>query len=413
MHSGALRENPEANERRRAVAIDLVDIAKGYLTQDVIEKASGYVGESSGATQKALGLIVPTIVSALMNAASTNDGAQQLTRTLDSGKYNGSVLNSVTTLFAGGLATQNGLMTGQGILESWFGSKLESVTDLITRTAGIRSDSASCLLALATPLVMNVLGHQRSSVGPDPASLASLLRSQRSMLSGLLPAGLGAVLGWSAVTSGAQNAGSSLAGTAARPPLEPEPASSAASQQRWFAPIFVATALALGALVWLSWPTATVREAARKISELQLPGGTRISVPEGSFNFSLAKWLASSNDTDLPKRFVVDNLRFENDSPRLTPESVSTVDTLMVVLRAYPAVSVALEGHTDSAGDPSANKKLSLARADAVKDIMVKGGIDGARIRVAGYGEENPIAPNETAQGRALNRRLELVVVKR
>ena len=395
------------------MAIDLVDIAKGYLTPDVIEKASGYVGESSGATQKALGVIVPTIVSALMNTASTNEGAQQLARTLDSGKYNGSVLNSVTTLFAGGLATQNGLMTGQGTLESLFGSKLDDVTDLITRTAGIRRDSASYLLALATPLVMNVLGHQRTSFGPDPDSLASLLRSQRSMLAGLLPAGLGAVLGWSAVTSGAQIAGSNHAGAAARPARQLEPASSDAGQQRWFAPIFVATALVLGALVWLSWPTGTVREAAQKISELQLPGGTRISVPEGSFNFSLAKWLATSNDTDVPKRFLFDGLRFENDSTRLTPESVSTVDTLMTVLRAYPGVAVALVGHTDSAGDPSSNKKLSLARADAVKDIMVKGGIDGARITVAGYGEENPVAPNETAQGRALNRRLELVVLKR
>jgi len=395
------------------VAIDLVDIAKGYLTPDVLEKASGYVGESSGATQKALGVIVPTIVSALMNMASTNEGAQQLARTLDSGKYNGSVLNSVTTLFAGGLATQNGLMTGQGVLESLFGSKLDGVTDLITRAAGIRRDSASCLLALATPLVMNVLGHHRTSFGPDPASLASLLRSQRSMLAVLLPAGLGAVLGWSAVTSGAEIAGSNLAGAPSRPARQPAPASSAAGQQRWFAPIFVATALVLGALVWLSWPTATVREAAQKISDLQLPGGTRISVPEGSFNFSLAKWLATSNDTDVPKRFVFDGLRFENNSTRLTPESVSTVDTLMTVLRAYPAVSVALVGHTDSAGDPSSNKKLSLARADAVKDVMVKGGIDGARITVAGYGEENPVAPNETAQGRALNRRLELVVLKR
>ena len=119
------------------MAIDLVDIAKGYLTPDVLEKASGYVGESSGATQKALGVIVPTIVSALMNMASTNGGAQQLARTLDSGKYNGSVLNSVTTLFAGGLATQNGLMTGQGVLESLFGSRAESPTKPLPLVRGL------------------------------------------------------------------------------------------------------------------------------------------------------------------------------------------------------------------------------------------------------------------------------------
>jgi hypothetical protein len=63
------------------------------------------------------------------------------------------------------------------------------------------------------------------------------------------------------------------------------------------------------ALAWLSsstTSTAPVRETARKLSELQLPGGARISVPEGSFNFSLASWLASTSDTTVPKRFVFD-----------------------------------------------------------------------------------------------------------
>jgi OOP family OmpA-OmpF porin len=60
------------------MAVDLVDLVKGYLTPDLIQKASGYVGESSGATQKALGGIVPTLVSALMNTASTDEGARQL-----------------------------------------------------------------------------------------------------------------------------------------------------------------------------------------------------------------------------------------------------------------------------------------------------------------------------------------------
>jgi outer membrane protein OmpA-like peptidoglycan-associated protein len=397
------------------VAIDLVDLVKGYLTPDVIGKASDLVGESSGATQKALGGIVPTLVSAVMNTASTNEGSQQLVRTLDAGKYNGSALNSAASLFTGGLATQNGLTAGRGLVESLFGSKLGGVTDLLARFAGIRPESASSLLALAAPLVMHVIGNQRTAIGPDASSLSSLLRSQRSMLSGLLPAGLGSLLGWSAVTSGAETLTSSVSGAASRVTREmaaavPEPVG---QRQSWFAPLLVLAALALGALVWLSWPTAAVREAARTVSELQLPGGVKIAVPNGSFNFSLANWLAGSNDTNVPKRFVFDDLKFESDSIKLTPDSVPTVKTLTAVLRAYPAVTVALEGHTDSTGDPSANKKLSLDRADAVKDIMVKDGIAASRITATGFGEENPVASNETAQGRALNRRLELVVLKR
>ena len=65
-------------------------------------------------------------------------------------------------------------------------------------------------------------------------------------------------------------------------------------------------------------------------------------------------------------------------------------------------------------GDADANKKLSLDRATAVKDMMVKGGIAEVRIiGTDGYGQEKPIAPNDTEEGRAKNRRTELLVAKR
>jgi len=127
----------------------------------------------------------------------------------------------------------------------------------------------------------------------------------------------------------------------------------------------------------------------------------------------VAKWLASSSDTNVSKRFVFNDLKFESNSTRLTADSVPTVKSLTTVLKAYPAVTVALEGYTDSTGDPSANKKLSLDRADAVKDIMVKDGIAESRVTAEGRGDENPVASNDTEQGRAMNRRLELVVLKR
>jgi len=393
------------------MATDLVDLARGYITPDVIQKASGYIGESSGTTQKALAGIVPTIISALMNSASTTEGAQQLARTLDSGKYDGSALSGVTNMFSGGMATQNALGAGKGILDWLFGTKLGGVADLVSRASGVRSASATSLLALAAPLVMHLIGQQRSSLGSDPAALTKLLGSQKSLLTGLLPAGLGSLLGWSAMSSGIQAVGSSV--TSAASDVRREMAPATMGRQSWLAPLLVLGALVLGALIWLSWPTADVREAARKISALKLPGGVTISVPEGSFNFSLASWLAGTSDTGVPKRFVFDDLNFERDSTTLTPESVPTVSTLLSVLKAYPGVSVSLEGHTDSTGDPSANKKLSLDRAQAVKDILVEGGIAESRIAVTGYGAENPLASNDTSQGRAMNRRLELVVLTR
>src|SRR4030095_15826682 len=198
------------------MAVDLVDLVKRYITPDLIRKAAGYVGETSGATQKALGGIVPTLVSALVHTASTDDGAKQLARTLYTGKYDGSALNSVTSLFAGGMTTQSALGAGKGILDSLFGSKLSGVSELIARLTGVRTQSALSLLALAAPLVMHVIGRQRASIGSDASSLAQQLGSQKSLLTGLLPAGLGSLLGWSGVTSGIQQAGSSVASAASR-----------------------------------------------------------------------------------------------------------------------------------------------------------------------------------------------------
>jgi len=399
------------------MAMDLVELVKGYLTPDVIQRAAGQVGESSGATQKALAGIVPTLVAGLANMGSTPDGAQQLARMLDAGKYDGSGLKNVTSMFGGGVATQGALGAGKGILESLFGAKVGGVIDSIARMAGVRADSAGSLLALLAPLVMHVLGQQRATIGPSAASLASLLGEQRSTLAGLVPTGLSSLLGWTGLTTGVAAAGANVAEAASRVTREAAQAVPAPSRLGWALPLIVIAALALGALLWMNRPTTApttlVGQAGRRISELQLPGGARIAVPEGSFNYSVATWLANATDTTVPKRFVFEDLNFETGSTRLTPESNATVNALAAVLKAYPAVSVALEGYTDNTGDPAANKQLSLDRAAAVKALMVSGGIDGGRITTTGNGQDKPVAPNDTEEGRAKNRRLELVVVKR
>jgi OOP family OmpA-OmpF porin len=395
------------------MAIDLMDLVKGYLTPDVIQRAAGNIGESNSATQKALAGIVPTLVAGLANTASTDDGTQQLTRMLDAGKYDGSALGSVASLFSGGAPIQNTLNTGKGILDSLFGGKVGSISDVIARFAGIRADSAASLLAMVAPLVLHALGKARASVGPGPAALTSLLGEQKSFLSGLLPAGLGSILGGSGLAAAASGLGASAAATASRVTHDVATTLPPTGRPSRLSPILIAGAILLAVVAWLVWPSSDVHQAARKLSELQLPGGVRISVPEGSFNYSVASWLANTTDITVPKRFVFEDLNFETGSTALTPESVDTVSSLVAVLKAYPAVSVTLEGHTDNTGDPAANKKLSFDRATAVKDLMVKGGVAESRITSAGLGQENPVAPNDTEEGRAKNRRLEMVVVKR
>ena len=418
------------------MATNLIDLVKGYLTPDVTGKAASYVGEAEPATQKALTGIVPTLVAALAGMGSTSEGVQHVSRMLDANKYDGSALGTVGNLFGGGMATQEALTSGKGVLESLFGGRLGEAHDAIGRSAGIRTTSAATLMALVVPIVLAVLGRQRTALGGGLASLGSLLGEQKAFLSGLLPAGLASLLGGIGLGAGLSSLGAGAAGAggaAARATREAgadvgaSAAGAAAGATRvatsvasrgsdWGIPVAAIVGLILVALGYL-WAAGPMREASRegmrRMAELQLPGGARISVPEGAFNFTLATWLGSSKDPAVPRRFVFDNLNFETGSTALTSDSRPTVDSLVAILQAYPAVAIVLEGHTDSTGDAAANKKLSLDRAVAVKEILVTGGIADARVATAGLGSEKPIASNDTEDGRAKNRRLELVVEKR
>lgn len=388
------------------MAVNLIELAKGYLTPDIIQKAASFVGESEPATQKAMNGIVPTLLAGLANQASTSGGAEKLSRILDTGKYDGSALNNLGSLFSGGETTQKAVTQGKDILSSLFANKTEGLIDQIARFAGLRTGSASSLLSLILPLILSLLGRQRATIGQSPSALASLLGEQKGFLSGLLPAGIGSLMGWTGYE-------------AARPRETTAYVEPKRERESWFMPLLVLSAIVLAGLAWLLSRPSPVREipvAARpaaRMTDLSLPGGIKVSVPEGSFNYSLNQWLAASTDTTVPKRFVFDNLNFETGSTKLTPDSVPTVNSLVAILKAYPVVVVRLEGHTDNTGDAASNKKLSLDRAVAVKEIMITGGIADARIGTDGYGEEKPIASNDTEEGRAKNRRTELVVEKR
>src|SRR5262249_35963656 len=162
-----------------------------------------------------------------------------------------------------------------------------------------------------------------------------------------------------------------------------------------------------------STPTDAPAAAPRQLTSITLPDGGKVDVGEGGSVYQLNRFLADKSSTDLPKRFVFDDLHFESGSTRLTPDGQQTATALLSVLKAYPSVRVALEGHTDSTGAAAANKALSQQRADAVKQMLVDGGVAADRIEAQGYGQERPVADNNSDTGRARNRRLELVVTQR
>ena len=102
---------------------------------------------------------------------------------------------------------------------------------------------------------------------------------------------------------------------------------------------------------------------------------------------------------------------FEFDKSSLTAGARDTLQTVVTTLKNFPDAKIEIQGHTDWIGSDAYNQALSERRANSVRDYLVSQGIAAGRITTIGYGETQPVATNETAVGRALNRRVVIIEV--
>ncbi|MEO6683490.1 MAG: OmpA family protein [Ginsengibacter sp.] len=107
---------------------------------------------------------------------------------------------------------------------------------------------------------------------------------------------------------------------------------------------------------------------------------------------------------------AAENIFFTSGSAKLLEKSYKSLDEVVTILKENPSYKVSIEGHTDITGGEELNQKLSESRAASVKEYLSKNGVDESRITSAGYGLSNPIADNNTAAGRAKNRRVEMKI---
>ena len=111
--------------------------------------------------------------------------------------------------------------------------------------------------------------------------------------------------------------------------------------------------------------------------------------------------------------FLMREIKFVTNSDGITVESSAKIDEAVKFANKYSSSIFQLRGFTDNKGDKSYNQRLSERRAKRVYNEMIKRGVQAERLSYAGYGEESPIATNNTAEGRRQNRRVEISVVKR
>lgn len=128
-------------------------------------------------------------------------------------------------------------------------------------------------------------------------------------------------------------------------------------------------------------------------------------------NFKIA---AGGNMNMTRKKFteskiVTHGINFDIDKATIKPESMGTLNMIVKVMTDNPDIKFEVDGHTDITGNAQHNLTLSQQRADAVKDQLVKMGIDETRLTTKGFGDTKPISDNNTLEGKANNRRVEFV----
>ncbi len=325
-----------------------------------------------------------------------------------------------TALSNGALANPaSSFLTGsRQFLSSIFGDKLGGLTEAIATHTGLRSAAATTLLALGGQTVLGFLGNKVRDGSVNASTLPAFLAKESSALLAMLPAG------FSTVTTGHHK-------------IEVNPVIAQAVQVEkkssiwlWLLPLLLALLLGFWwyrshqttAPVATEPPPATTAPTVTSstgadlgaLVGTKLPDGTTLQIPQRGVEGKLLAFIQDPNRApDKTSWFDFDRLLFATNSTTLEPQSTEQLTAVAGILKAYPAVHLTIGGYTDNTGDASYNQKLSQGRADSVVAQLESMGIASDRLVAKGYGEDHPVGDNSTPDGRALNRRISMLVTSK
>ncbi|MBN8588174.1 MAG: OmpA family protein [Rhodothermia bacterium] len=393
---------------------------RAHFTPEIIRGIAQLFGEQPQKTEKAIEQVVPALLGGLVHLSETADGRSRLVSLLNEGHYPASLLTEIPHTVKDEVAARGLIRHGRSLLRHLFGGqqRADRVVNEVAKVSGIRNFSSQSLTSLLAPWALALLQRETSTL--TPAALGNYLSAQKEDLATLVPATFLGLLGLNQRPQAV-----SPTAVEVKQPVEQE------KRGLWarFGLPLLFIGFILGAIALFSpfgrsskAPEAaqsthitTTSDVAEKpnTETVALPDGNQLDLVQGTINYALSHFLEDRLAVP-PKTFVFDNLNFVFGNTQLTPESEKTIQDLVAILNAYPTTEVALEGHTDNVGATARNKALSLERAEAVKTRLIAEGVSATRIvRIEGFGPEKPVTDNSTEEGRAKNRRLELVVVKK
>jgi OmpA-OmpF porin, OOP family len=417
------------------MSASLIDLLKGYVTPDLISQASSVLGESEGGVSKAVSAAIPTLLTGLVHKSTDSNAMGSVMNLITESGSGGSILSNLPSLLSG--SSDSGI--GGKLLGSLFGDKVSSITNMISGASGVSGGAMSSILAMVGPMIM---GHF-SKTGVSASGLTSLLSSEKDNILAAAPAGLGSLLGMSAP---------SMSAKASAPSMSSSSGDSGSGFPKWLLPLLLLAAAAFAIYYFTKGCSAkkadtemgtavdtlsgrvddditdkidsaatgakeVVADAAGAVADFfkfKLPNGVELNASKTGIENQLVTW---ENDktkvVDKTTWFNFDRLLFETGKSTLKPESQEQLKNMVEILKAYPTMELKLGGYTDNKGAAASNLKLSDDRAKSIMAEMVKMGIDAKRLAAEGYGDQFPVASNDTEEGRAQNRRIAARVTKK
>jgi len=434
------------------MATNVLESLKSPLGMQLAEHSSKFFGEEQQNTRTAVNGTFAAILAGMIQRVSYDKGAKDLHKILkneDIREYD------IEDLFTRSPQTVNGMVNrGTHFLPSIYPGRFREATNTVAAESKVKKVSSSKMMKICAPLMLNSIGKHVQDNNLDVNGLVSFLNGQKSNVKSALSdeffdkAELSA-FGWTKkekvkevvvkkekpVYKKKEKVEKVVEEVKVAEPVKEvgRAATGGLGLLKWLLPLL----LILG-LIWLLMTrgcgaadtaakvippikveaattaaeavTKTVTNVFSNVNEAAMGALNSISFAAGSAGEQMMGFIKGGASGE--GRFRFNNLTFASGSANIDGTSGVEVDNMAAILNAYPDVKVKLEGYTDSQGDPAANQSLSQQRAEAVNNRLVSLGISGDRITTQGYGAENPVADNATPEGRAQNRRIEVLIQK-
>jgi len=389
------------------MSINLFDSIRGFLGNDVIDNASNALGESENNMQRAVSGVIPSILTGILDKAGSGEAGAFLRMAKET--FNSGMLSNIGRFF-----TDNNLLNrGTDLLKGIFGDRLNNVSNMIAGFSGIKPTSATALMSMAAPAALGVIGRHATSTNMNSSEdFITFLNNQKNSILSSVPPGLdlAGALGLSSLGS-IGNKLNALLGIGGSMRSTPSAAVGRTPRKKtnWLVPAIIA--LAVIGLLWLFMgkrtnrnetsqtgvnmpPDSTIASAPPTGSpmsiKVQLPNGTEIDAYRGGIEDRLVRFLNDPDQkVDKNTWFDFDKVTFETGSAVLIPESMSQVQNIAAIMKAFPNAVIKIGGYTDKMGNEANNKKLSQARATSVLNALKKDGVPESQLAGAeGYGSQ-------------------------